>query len=179
MTILNEEKKVNSIICDLYLDSIMIASGEGAQRKESQQDVYSNAYEVLTTMTPDYILKVCNMCNMNQALTNLSPDYILKVCHTCNMYEVLNNLSPDYILKVCHTCNMNQVLNNLSPDYILKVCHSCYVHESDFKVMALKKIDLFLYSTTAINSVSLGTDSFNNHSIKLMSLLMYYELAFN
>lgn len=45
------------IACELYLDSILIASGEAERRKEAQVETYNNAWDVLCTTAPDYILK--------------------------------------------------------------------------------------------------------------------------
>ncbi|KAK3607126.1 hypothetical protein CHS0354_036065 [Potamilus streckersoni] len=38
-----------SLTCELYLDNILIATGEGEKRKESQIEAYNKAWEVLTT----------------------------------------------------------------------------------------------------------------------------------
>lgn len=54
---LNSDGTKSVISCELYLDNIMIASGEAERRKEAQVETYNNAWDVLCTTTPDHILK--------------------------------------------------------------------------------------------------------------------------
>ncbi|XP_041368119.1 uncharacterized protein LOC121382654 [Gigantopelta aegis] len=53
-----DSKKWNiCLVCELYLDSILIASGEGDKRKTAQQSAYSNACKVIVGKTPEGIIK--------------------------------------------------------------------------------------------------------------------------
>ncbi|XP_033732567.1 uncharacterized protein LOC117321995 [Pecten maximus] len=54
---LEAEGNKTMISCELYLDSILISTGEAERRKEAQVETYNNAWDVLCTTAPDYILK--------------------------------------------------------------------------------------------------------------------------
>lgn len=53
--------------CELYLDNILIASGEGEKRKDSQLEAYNNSWEVLSTATADVILTQHKRLQLDEA----------------------------------------------------------------------------------------------------------------
>ncbi|XP_060074691.1 uncharacterized protein LOC132554399 [Ylistrum balloti] len=54
---LESDGNKSMISCELYLDNILIATGEAERRKEAQVETYNSAWDVLCTTAPDYILK--------------------------------------------------------------------------------------------------------------------------
>ncbi|OWF49723.1 uncharacterized protein LOC110451341 [Mizuhopecten yessoensis] len=54
---LESEGNKTMIACELYLDSILMATGEAERRKDAQVETYNSAWDVLCTTAPDYILK--------------------------------------------------------------------------------------------------------------------------
>ena len=47
-----------NIICDFYLDNVLISSGEGIRRKEAQTDAYNQAWDTLSQTTGERVAKV-------------------------------------------------------------------------------------------------------------------------
>lgn len=52
-----EEGGSSSLICEMYLDNVLIGSGESERRKEAQIEAYNSAYDTLSTSTAEYILQ--------------------------------------------------------------------------------------------------------------------------
>lgn len=52
-----EDGSTGNLICELYLDNVLIGTGESERRKESQMEAYNSAYDTLSTSTSDYILR--------------------------------------------------------------------------------------------------------------------------
>lgn len=44
------------MICEVYMDNVLVGAGEGDRRKEAQMDAYNAAYDTLSTSTCQYIL---------------------------------------------------------------------------------------------------------------------------
>ncbi|KAK3088620.1 hypothetical protein FSP39_021356 [Pinctada imbricata] len=54
---LAEEEGKSNIICDFYLDNVLISSGEGERRKEAQIEAYSSAWDTLSQTTGERVSK--------------------------------------------------------------------------------------------------------------------------
>ena len=52
----DDAEKAN-IICDFYLDNVLISSGEGIRRKEAQTDAYNQAWDTLSQTTGERVAK--------------------------------------------------------------------------------------------------------------------------
>ena len=53
----DDAEKLN-IICDFYLDNVLISSGEGIRLKEAQTDAYNQAWDTLSQTTGERVVKV-------------------------------------------------------------------------------------------------------------------------
>jgi hypothetical protein len=52
-----EEGGTSGLICEMYMDNVLIGSGESEKRKEAQIEAYNSAYDTLSTSTAEYILR--------------------------------------------------------------------------------------------------------------------------
>ncbi|XP_029641150.1 uncharacterized protein LOC115215926 [Octopus sinensis] len=67
-----------TLACELYLDNLLIAKGEGDTRKDAQIGAYTNAWEVLSTSTPNYLISEHHTLTMKDKLDPMVIDIVVK-----------------------------------------------------------------------------------------------------
>lgn len=72
------DNQKRTLACELYLDNLLIASGEGETRKDAQINAYTNAWDVLSTNTPNYLISEHHMLTIKDKLDPMVIDIVVK-----------------------------------------------------------------------------------------------------
>lgn len=75
---IESENQKRILACELYLDNLLIAKGEGETRKDAQINAYTNAWDELSKHTPNYLISENHKLTINDKLDPLVIDIVVK-----------------------------------------------------------------------------------------------------